>query len=119
MGSGRGGVRGSGPGPGTGVVAPQGSFKKKHIKKPEDFINTKDWDKFKCQEFLYYEEYKDKFTSDSMHIRFNLSFFVRGLPEKFATNFINQIIDRAVPNWGMYREFCTKCEAAFQDTNRV
>ena len=45
----------------TQAVAPG---KKKHIKKPEDFTDAKNWDKFKRQEFLYYEEYEDEFGYD-------------------------------------------------------
>ena len=38
--------------------------KKKHIKKPEDFTDAKNWDKFKRQEFLYFEEYFNEFGFD-------------------------------------------------------
>ena len=57
------------PDPGTGTIpvpAPTPiirSSKKKHIKKLEDFTDVKNWDKFKHQEFLYYEEYEDEFGS--------------------------------------------------------
>ena len=54
-----GGSGGAGPGPGTGVTTPQRLSKKKHIKKPQDFTDTKDWDNFKQHEFLYYEEYEE------------------------------------------------------------
>ena len=53
------------PGPAMVTTAPAAaSGKKKHIKKPEDFTDTKNWDKFKRQEFLYYEEYEDEFGYD-------------------------------------------------------
>ena len=80
------------------TTTPTEKSKKKHIKKLEDFTNAKDWDKFKCQEFLYYKDYEDEFIDDATHIRFNLSFFIGGLLEKFTANFIDQIIDRTVPN---------------------
>ena len=45
------------PGPAATTTTPAiVSGKKKHIKKPEDFTDAKNWDKFKRQEFLYYEE---------------------------------------------------------------
>ena len=74
-------------------------------KKPKDFTDAKNWDKFKRQEFLYYEEYEDKFGyNEATRIRFDLSFFTGGLPEKFATNYIDQLIDNPLPRWGTYRE---------------
>ena len=86
------------PGPRTTAAIPTGGSKKKHIKKPEDFTDAKNWDKFKHQEFLYHEEYEDEFGPDeATRIRFDLSFFTGGLPEKFATNFIDQIINDTVP----------------------
>ena len=53
-----------------------------------------------------------------MCIGFDLSFFVGGLSEKFTANFIDQIINQAVPPWGTYQEFCTGCENTFPDTNK-
>ena len=94
------------PGPAATVTTAAGGSKKKHIKKLEDFTNVKDWDKFKRQEFLYYEEYENEFTNDATHIRFDPSFFVGGLPEKFTANFIDQIINDTVLRWGTFRAFC-------------
>ena len=83
-------------GTGKAMTTLMGGSKKKHIKKPEDFINAKDWDKFKHQEFLYYKEYEDEFTSESIHILFDLSIFIGGLPEKFTANFIDQIMVQTI-----------------------
>jgi hypothetical protein len=99
-------------------VVHQPPSKKKHIQKPENFTDPKDWDKFKQQEFLYYKEYEDDFETNSARIRFNLSFFTGGLPERFTANFIDQIINNPVPHWGTYRAFKEQCEAAFQDMNK-
>ena len=63
-----------------------------------------DWDKFKWQEFLYYQEYEDDFETDASWIWFNLSFFVEGLPEKFVANYIDQIINSIIPHYGTFRE---------------
>ena len=96
------------PGPAAVTTAPATmSGKKKHVKKPEDFTDAKNWDKFKRQEFLYYEEYEDEFGYDeSTRIRFDLSFFTGGLPEKFATNFIDQVMNEPrVLRWGTFRDF--------------
>jgi hypothetical protein len=88
-GSGGGGSGGPNPGTGTAPTVYQPPSKKRQIQKPENFTDPKDWDKFKRQEFLYYEEYRDDFIDDSARIRFNLSFFTGGLPEKFMANFID------------------------------
>ena len=100
------------PDPGAGITPPRTpplptrDVRKKHIKKPEDFMDTKNWDKFKHQKFLYYEEYFNEFGfDDATRIRFNLSFFVGGLPEKFAANFIDQIIRMSLPRWGSFADF--------------
>ena len=86
---------------------------------PKDFTDAKNWDKFKHQEFLYYEEYEDKFGYDeATRIWFDLSFFTGGLPEKFTANFIDQLIDNPLPRWGTYRDFHRWCDEAFQDTNK-
>ena len=93
------------PGPAATATAPATiSGKKKHIKKPEDFTDVKNWDKFKRQEFLYYEEYEDEFGYDeSTRIRFDLSFFTGGLPEKFAANFIDQAMASSrILKWGTF-----------------
>ena len=59
------GYRGGwGPNPGSAVRPPSLKPQKKHIKKPEDFVDMNDWDTFKQQEFLYYEEYQSEFSSD-------------------------------------------------------
>jgi hypothetical protein len=63
-----GGGSGGGPNPGTGtapVVPHQAPSRKRHIQKPEAFTDVKDWDKFKQQEFLYYEEYEEDFVDDA------------------------------------------------------
>ena len=113
------------PDPGAAITPPRTpplpprDAKKKHIKKPEDFTDAKNWDKFKRQEFLYYEEYFNEFGfDDGTRIRFNLSFFIGGLPEKLTANFIDQIIGSSLPRWGTFADFRQKCEEAFQDTNK-
>jgi hypothetical protein len=116
-----GGGDGGGPNPGTGTaptVYPPAPSKKRHIQKPADFTDPKDWDRFKGQEFLYYEEYDDDFIDDSSRIRFNLSFFTGGLPEKFAANFLDRRMNEVIPTWGTYADFRRECDAAFQDTNK-
>lgn len=58
-----------GPGGNTGgsvVIPPHNP--KKHIKKPEDFTNPKDWDKFERREFLYVTGYEDDFRTHSSRI---------------------------------------------------
>jgi hypothetical protein len=121
FGEGSGGDGGGGPNPGTGTapaVPYQTPSKKRHIQKPANFIDPKDWDKFRRQEFLYYEEYEDDFVDDASRIRFNLSFFTEGLPEKFMANFLDRRMNQIVPTWGSYADFQRECNAAFQDTNK-
>jgi hypothetical protein len=116
-----GGSGGGGPNPGTGTapaVYPPAPSRKRHIQKPEPFTDVKDWDKFKRQEFLYYEEYEEDFADDSSRIRFNLSFFTGGLPAKFMANFLDQHMNQVITTWGMYSDFRRECNAAFQDTNK-
>jgi hypothetical protein len=116
-----GGNGGGGPDPGAGtdpaVYLPAPS-KKRHVRGPENFTDPKDWDKFKRQEFLYYEEYRDDFADDTARIRFDLSFFTGGLPEKFMANFIDQRMSETVPIYPSYYRFKEQCNAAFQDTNK-
>jgi hypothetical protein len=95
--------------------------RKSHIQKPEDFTDTKQWDKFKRQSFVYLEENRRYFPDEEMVIQFLLSFMVGGLPEKFAANFINDLTDDLQrrkenardlglpapmrPNWGSIDDF--------------
>jgi hypothetical protein len=66
-------------------------------------------------------------------VRFLLSFMTGGLPEKFAANFIDEVIadyeeemkdyriyggDEPVADWGTENEFYAKCEEAFGDQNK-
>ena len=90
----------------------------KHVKKPEPLTDAKDWDRFKRQAFIYTAEYHDEFVEEETSIRFLLSFFTGGLPEKFAANFIDSIIEQANPNWGTLVNFRTRCEEAFRDPNK-
>jgi hypothetical protein len=53
---------------------------KKHIQKPDDFTNSKDWEKFRRQAFIYIAEYENDFINEASQIRFLLSFFKEGLP---------------------------------------
>jgi hypothetical protein len=66
--------------------------KKSHVKKPEDFDDAKQWDKYKRQTFVYIQENKKDFSSSESVVRFLLSFMTGGLPEKFAANFIDEVI---------------------------
>ena len=75
----------------TVTVAPS----KKHVQKPDDFIDVKDANKFKWQIFMYTNEYSADFDTNKKQICFTLSFMKGGLPEKFAANFIDQVIDQA------------------------
>jgi hypothetical protein len=107
--------------------------KKSHVKKPEDFEDAKQWDKYKRQTFVYIEENKKDFDSDESVVRFLLSFMTGGLPEKFAANFIDEVAAeydeekkdhriygglQPVADWGTEREFYEKCEEAFGDQNK-
>ena len=101
----------------TVTVAPS----KKHVQKPDDFIDVKDANKFKRQVFLYTSEYAADFDTDEKRIRFTLSFMTGGLPEKFAANFVDQVIDQAtagVYDWGNITAFQTRFDEAFEDKNR-
>jgi hypothetical protein len=108
-GSGGGGGGGLNPGTGTAPAVQQAPSKRRHIQKPENFTDPKDWDKFRQHEFLYYEEYEEDFIDNASQIQFNLSFFTGGLPEKFVANFLNQCMNQVVPTWGSYQEFREKC----------
>jgi hypothetical protein len=55
--------------------SPTTPSQKRHIQKPAEFMDTKNWDKFKRQEFLYAQEYDEDFLTHLSRIRFNLSFF--------------------------------------------
>ena len=91
--------------PVTTVTAAPG---KKHVRKPDDFIDVKDANKFKWQVFMYINEYAADFDTDEKRICFTLSFMTGGLPEKFAANFIDQVIDQAtagVYDWGSVTAF--------------
>ena len=94
---------------------------KKHVKKPDDFVDVKDAAKFKRQVFLYTSEYAVDFDTDEKRIRFTLSFMTGGLPEKFAANFVDQVIDQAtagVYDWGNITAFQTRFDEAFEDKNK-
>jgi hypothetical protein len=108
--------------------------KKSHIQKPEDFTDTKQWDKFKHQSFVYLEENQRDFNDRETVIRFLLGFMMGGLPEKFAANFIDNLMDDlrrrkesvrelrlnipTSPNWGSINDFETILENKFGDQNK-
>jgi hypothetical protein len=110
--------RGS-PAPPPPPAAAAGSTKK-HIQKPDNFLESKDWDKFHRQAFVYMEEYENDFTSDASQIHFLLSFFKGGLPEKFAANYIDKImVQTTIPkDWGTIVDFGTACRETFMDKNK-
>ena len=94
---------------------------KKHVQKPDDFIDVKDTDKFKQQIFVYTSEYGADFNTKEKQICFALSFMKGGLPEKFAANFIDQVIDQAragIYDWGTLAAFNTLFDEAFKDKNK-
>ena len=108
--------------------------KMSHVQKPEDFTDTKQWDKFKCQSFVYLEENQQDFDSGETVICFLLSFMTRGLPEKFTANFVDDLMDDlrrrkgnaqdlglnipTSPNWGSINDFQTILESMFGDQNK-
>ncbi|KIM72308.1 hypothetical protein PILCRDRAFT_16258 [Piloderma croceum F 1598] len=88
--------------------------RKSHVKKPDDFTESKQWDHFNVIHFL-------------------LSFMMEGLPEKFAANFIDNIVEdweqrkteahclfQPIPStdWGTLSSFQEKCELTFGDQNK-
>jgi Zinc knuckle/Retrotransposon gag protein len=116
------------------VVPAPAHKKKSHVKAPEDFTEAKEWDRFRRQAFVYIEENRRDFDNDQEVIRFLLSFMTEGLPEKFAANYLNDILDdlgrrraRAQamrqplpnePNWGSAADFEAQCQAIFGDQNK-
>jgi hypothetical protein len=107
--------------------------KKSYIKKPEDFKDAKQWEKYKRQTFVYIQENKKDFSDDESIVRFLLSFMTGGLPEKFAANFIDEVVaeyeeekrdhriyggPQPVADWGTESDFYEKCEEAFGDQNK-
>ena len=65
------------------------------MQKLDDFIEVKDADKFKQQLFMYSSKYATNLNTDEKKICFALSFMKGGLPEKFAANFIDQVIEQS------------------------
>jgi hypothetical protein len=109
------------PPPAPPVVAPVvAGTNKKHIQKPDDFTDSKDWEKFNRQAFLYMTEYDGDFPTDGSQIHVLLSFFKGGLPEKFAANFIDKIINQTTDpkDWGTIVDFGRLCQSTFSDKNR-
>ena len=90
----------------------------KHVNKPEPLTDARDWEKFKRQSFIYLSEYEEEFTTQESTIRFLLSFFTAGLPEKFAANYVDVIMGQTPPNWGRINDFRRRCEEAFGDPNK-
>ncbi|KIM87702.1 hypothetical protein PILCRDRAFT_86045 [Piloderma croceum F 1598] len=130
------------PGPGPPPVpvvpappaGPPAEKRKSHVKKPDDLTESKQWDRFKRQTFVYIQENRKDFDTGESVIRFLLSFMTEGLPEKFAVNFIDDIAEEwehekaearrlflpppPDPNWGTLTTFQEKCEATFGDQNK-
>jgi Zinc knuckle/Retrotransposon gag protein len=126
------------PGPpvvGAVPIIPAPAHKKKsHVKAPEDFTEAKEWDRFRRQAFVYIEENRRDFDNDQEVIRFLLSFMTEGLPEKFAANYLDDILDDlrrrreraqtmrqplpSEPNWGSAADFEAQCQAIFGDQNK-
>ena len=70
---------------------------------------------------MYTSEYSADLDTDEKKIRFALSFMKGGLPEKFAANFIDQVIEQGVAgvhNWGTLAAFDTLFDEAFKDKNK-
>ena len=105
-----------------------------HVKKPDDLTESKQWDRFKRQTFVYIQENKKDFNTEESVVQFLLSFMTEGLPKKFTANFVDDIVaeweheqEEACrlflpvppnPNWGTLTAFKEKCEAAFGDQNK-
>jgi Retrotransposon gag protein/Zinc knuckle len=84
--------------------------------------------------FVYIEENKRDFDSDQQVIRFLLNFMTEGLPEKFAANYLDDILDdlrrrreraqamrQPLPdeaNWGSAADFEMQCQLVFGDQNK-
>jgi hypothetical protein len=94
------------PGNPAAGAAAAGSTKK-HIQKPDDFTDSKDWEKFNRQAFVYMTEYEGDFPTDGSQICFLFSFFKEGLPEKFTANYIDKIINQTTnpKDWGTIVDF--------------
>ena len=70
---------------------------------------------------MYTSEYAADLDTDEKKICFALSFMKRGLPEKFAANFIDQVIEQGMAgiyNWGTLATFDTLFDEAFKDKNK-
>jgi len=106
---------------------------KSHVKKPEDFVDAKQWDRFKRQTYIYIQENAKDFSDDQQVIHFLLSFMTGGLPEKFAANFIDDLTEdhenqkqraralrRPQPevDWGTTEAFFESCDEVFSDQNK-
>jgi hypothetical protein len=101
----------------TTIAAPS----KKHVQKPDDFIESKDADKFKRQLFMYTSEYSAELDTNEKRICFTLNFMKGGLPEKFAANFIDQVIEQGVAgvyDWRTLTAFDTLFDETFKDKNK-
>jgi hypothetical protein len=114
-------------------VAPAVPNKKKsHVKKPEDFEDAKQWDHYRRQTFVYIQENAKDFTGDKSVVRFLLSFMTGGLPEKFAANFIDDLMEdseerrrlilpgepKPIISWGTADDFYEKCDETFGNQNK-
>ena len=95
---------------------------KKHVQKLDDFTEVKDTNKFKRQLFVYISEYATNLNTDKKKIHFALSFiFMKGgLPEKFAANFIDQVIKQTTDpkDWGTVTAFDRLFNEFFKDKNK-
>jgi hypothetical protein len=100
----------------TTVAAPS----KKHVQKLDDFIEVKDANKFKRQLFVYISKYAADLNTDEKKIRFALSFMKGVLPEKFAANFIDQVIEQTTDpkDWGTLATSDRLFDESFQDKNK-
>ena len=91
---------------------------KKHVQKLDDFIEVRDANKFKQQLFMYTSKYTADLDTDEQKICFAQSFMKGGLPEKFAANFIDQVIKQSVAgiyDWGTLTAFNTLFDEAFKE----
>ncbi|KIM84415.1 hypothetical protein PILCRDRAFT_6644 [Piloderma croceum F 1598] len=121
------------PTPAAPPVGPPIDKRKSHVKKPDDFTESKQWDRFKQQTFVYVQENQKDFDTSESVICFLLSFMMEGLPEKFAANFIDDIVEdweqrkieacrlfQPIPStdWGTLNSFQEKCKLTFNDQNK-
>ena len=69
---------------------------------------------------MYISKYATELDTNEKQIHFALSFMKGGLPEKFAANFIDQVIEQTMSpkDWGTLVTFNRLFDEAFKDKNK-